>query len=121
MTEGLKFKVPSSELKSHLQSRAKHHADRATEKEGELPGLREALSKISGAVATANRPNPGSNVSNSRYSLDPDDPIEKLQNDIRDHRSKSFMFGFFASHLFNDNYTLKEEDLSRLEMFRRVQ
>lgn len=120
MIEGFKLRVTATELRDHCTSRADYHEGRADQKEGELPGLKEALAKVE-AVTGANISLPDlAHMTKSRatYAMDVDQPVEQLERDIRDHRNKSLVFRFFASHLFDEDYTLSESDLTRLEILK---
>jgi len=115
MIEGLKLKVPAAELKRHCEDRAAHHRRRADTKEQELPKLQASLEAM--------RPdaNPTSiSFSNkaSQYRMDPNDAVDRLKEDIADHRRKALTFVFFAEHLFDEDYTLMETDLARLELLK---
>lgn len=117
MIEGLKIKVTSAELKDHLIKRSGYHKERGRQKESELPGLREAFEKIKagGGLAAGTL----SHMSKGGYRSDPQDAVESLETDIRDHFNKSLVFLFFAEHLFDEDYVLKEDDLFRLEILKR--
>lgn len=118
MIEGLKLKVPCSELKSHCEQRAEHHAGRADTKEAELPKLREAIDAIkTHAEATTVGQMTKSVITSKAYHMD--DPVGDLEKDIADHRNKALVFTFFSTHLFDDDYTLTESDLQRLEILKR--
>jgi len=118
MISGLKLKVTSKELRQHCLDRAGYHARRGNEKEAELPSLKEAVDRIKGAGGGLT-PDSLARMSKGGYHLDPDSPVESLENDIRDHRNKSLVFCFFAEHLFDEDYTLEESDLVRLEVLKR--
>ncbi len=115
MINGLKLKVTSKELVDHCMKRAAYHTKRAGEKEAELPKLREALDCVKGQ---GRLPDSVSHMNKGGYRLDPDDPVQRLEGDITDHRNKSMVFTFFASHLFDEDYTLEENDLRRLEILK---
>jgi hypothetical protein len=115
--EGLKFKVSRQELASHLKSRSAYHRDRAAEKESSLPELKKTLESMHGNRAMANMM---PSVSRSAYHMDPVEPVKDLERDIQDHRAKASLFLFFAEHLFEEDYVLREEDLARLEIIKRV-
>lgn len=119
MIEGLKIKVTAAELQQHCQDRATYHAGRADSKEAELPSLREALEKIKATGGRAADTLARMSGKSETCHLDPDDPLGALENDIRDHRNKALVFGFFASHLFDEDYVLQEVDLIRLEILKR--
>ena len=118
MIEGLKLLVRSVELKTHCELRSEYHRKRADEKEAQLPKLRESLEVLRGSGLPATSYS-NMNKGSQAYHLDPDDPIKDLEKDIQDHRNKSLVFEFFAGHLFDDDYTLKEDDLQRLELLKR--
>lgn len=125
MIEGLKLKLTASELKNHFQKRVTHHKGRADEKEGLLPTLRDALQKIKGAkdlheVECGQKAQSwldetiGGSL-NSGYRIDSQSILENLQKDIKSHRNKMGKFAFLATHLFEEDYTLTEADLIKLE------
>jgi hypothetical protein len=117
MIEGFKLKVTSAELKIHCSERAVYHRKRADDKEAQLPELKrsiESLEKIGAATASS-----VSNMNKGGYAMDRQDPVEALESDIKDHRNKALVFGWFAEHLFEEDYTLKEDDLFRLEILKR--
>lgn len=118
MIEGLKLKITSEELKDHCGQRSNYHRQRAHEKENQLPALREALLQIKNAGSPL-QPTRVSQTGKGGYHLDTDDPVEKLESDIKEHRNKSQVFAFFARHLFDEDYTLQEADLVRLEVLKR--
>lgn len=114
MIEGLKLKVTSRELVAHCRDRAQYHAKRASEKENSLPEIKKSFETIKGSgLATSI-----STMSKGGYHCDPDDPIKDLERDISDHKNKSLVFNFFAEHFFDEDYTLREEDLRRLEILK---
>ena len=117
MIEGFKLKVASSELKTHCFGRAEYHRKRATEKEAELPKVKEAMEAIrrGGGHAAAGI----THMNKNSYNLDTTDVVENLENDIKDHKNKAMVFDFFGNHLFAEDYTLKEDDLIRLEILKR--
>lgn len=111
MIEGLKFKISHTELRDHCLKKAEHHKSRAETKQKELPALVAAMDSIREGVAQ--------NVSaknSSMYAMDPDEPIKQMEKDIKDHIKKSLLFGFYANHLFEDDYTLGHHDLTALEL-----
>ena len=115
MIEGFKLKVSSAELKKHCAERSAYHHQRASDKTAGLPELRRSLEVLKNNT-------PASSVSHMNkggYHLNTDDPIESLERDIADHNNKSLVFKFFSEHLFDEDYTLKEEDLIRLEIVKR--
>lgn len=114
--ENLKFKVSSQELREHLRKRAEHHHGRARDKQASLPELKRTLESVQGNRAMANM---ATALSKSHYHMDPVEPVKDLERDIEDHQAKAAAFEFFASHLFDEDYTLREDDLIRLEFIRR--
>jgi hypothetical protein len=99
MIEGLKIKVSSAELKSHIETRAAYHQERAVWYEGQVVNLR------SGGV----RPEAVSN-----------DPASSLERSAKDHKEKAALFSFMADHIIpNEEYILSENDLSRIELVSR--
>lgn len=117
MITGFKLRVTSKELREHCQGRSVYHSTRAEEKESKLPGLKEAMNTLE-AVGTS--PQKLSNMGGkSSYHMDSEDPVDALEKDIRDHRNKSLVFRFFGDHLFDEDYTLDENDLNRLEILKR--
>lgn len=115
MIEGLKLKVDCRELMDHCIRRSEYHTQRANEKEGKLPELKKSLEVIKGNTIA----NSISNMGKGGYHMDPDDPIKDLERDIQEHRNKALVFKFFSEHIFPEDYTLKEEDLIRLEIIKR--
>lgn len=113
MIEGLKIRMSSSELKSHCQARANYHATRAQEKAEHLPEIKKSLESIRGHASPTNV----ANMVKSGYHL-ADDPVKELERDITEHQNKSLVFTFFSEHLFDEDYTLKEDDLIRLEILK---
>jgi hypothetical protein len=57
-------------------------------------------------------------MSKSGYRLDTEDVVDKLEGDIKDHANKALVFDFFAAHLFDEDYTMQEADLRRLEIIK---
>lgn len=118
MIEGLKIKVTSTELQNHCMERASYHTRRADEKAATLPDLKRAMETVKGHASPTNMAN--MSKTNSSYHLDADDPVRDLERDITDHRNKALVFKFFAEHFFQEDYTLREEDLIRLEIVKRT-
>ncbi len=117
MIEGLKLRIPSSEIAAHCRDRAAHHRKRAEEKRAEVPGIKDALDRLK--VAGAQPPANVATMSKGGYRLDSEDVVENLERDIRDHENKAMVFIYFAGRLFDEDYTLDETDLQRLEILRR--
>lgn len=110
--DGFKLTIERGEMRLHLEDRARHHSLRADDKERELPSLKQSLATIKGATAVGT-------ISKSNYCLDTNDPVEKLEHDIAEHRAKAHYFTFAASHLGNaDEFVLTDSELSRLEFVR---
>jgi hypothetical protein len=116
MIEGFKIRVASKELRDTLLDRAEYHRNRAETKQVELPKLREAMEMIKAAPAESVA---HFNKASASYAFDPADAIENLERDIKDHHNKAIVFRFFADHLFDDDYTLGEQDMIRLELVKR--
>lgn len=116
MIEGFRLKVTSTELQKHCLERADYHRDRAATKREELPKLREAMDRVK--MATQGQPQSLARMTKGSYNHDPDDAVENLETDIRTHDNKVLLFGFFAGHLFDEDYNLTENDLQRLEILR---
>lgn len=117
MITGFKLRVTSGELKTHLRERAAYHRRRADEKGAELPGLRDAMERLKKNAAGA-ATNLAHMNKTSNYRMDPDDPVENLETDIKDHQNKAMVFEFYAEHLFDEDYTLDRNDLVSLEIVR---
>lgn len=118
MIEGFKLKLTSKELKDHCSKRAEYHRKRSKEKADELPRVKEAMEVIKkGGIEVAATLE---TMSKGGYRLDTEDVIEKLEGDIKDHSNKALVFDFFAAHLFEEDYTLQETDLVRLEILKRT-
>lgn len=118
MIEGLKLRVTAQELREHCQKRVAHHNLRAEEKTRELPALRESLERLK--KTSSQLPTSVSNFSKGGgYRVEGSEVVEQLEADIRDHRYKALFFAFLEHHLFDEDYTLKEEDLVRLEILRK--
>jgi len=116
MVEGFKLKVTSAELKEHCEHRAMYHSERADEKRNKtLPQLREALESVKSTSPSSSI----SHMNKGTYHMDPDDPVKDLERDIRNHENKALVFQFFATHLIDDDYTLQEADLVKLEILKQ--
>ena len=112
MIEGFRLKITSAELKKHCTERGAYHRDRALEYQKEMPKIRESIEALqSHGLATS-----VARMSKGSFETD---PIEDMENKIRDHGNKALVFQFFADHLFDEDYNLKEEDLIRLEVLKR--
>ena len=112
MIDGLKLKVPHSELREHCIGRSKYHQERAELKKAELPKVAEAMD----AIKNTGDGNTVITMSKSGYKTE--DPVQDLKDDIRDHEKKAMVFQYFADHLFEEDYNLGEEDLRRLEILK---
>lgn len=117
MIEGLKLRVTSAEIRKHCLERAEYHTKRAGDKEVELPAIKDAFDKIKAGGTTAVQVL--AHMNKSGYHSDPTDVIDSLEKDIKDHRNKTLVFKFFGEHLFDEDYTLMETDLQRLEIVAR--
>jgi len=133
MIEGLKLNIPSKELAELVKARAHHHRGRAELKEKEqlpmlkatLPDLEKAMAVVQGHGGHGQAKDVVSKlVSNSSYAMN-ENPvdrlradIEKLEQDIRNHRNRALVFDFISTHLFDDTYSLTESDLTRLEILK---
>ena len=113
---GLKLRLTAKELRDHCALRAAYHLDRAAEKKKQKPDLKAALDKIAETKPSVNVSQLGGK---SVYALDPADPINDLDTDIRDHENKALVFTFFAAHFFDNDHILDESDLVRLEFLKR--
>lgn len=114
---GLKLKVTSKEIQSHCTQRATYHRKRSAEKLAELPKIKEAMETIKSGGKATTVSNMGKSAAN--YHVDPDSVVEDLEKDVRDHDNKALVFDFFTGHLFDEDYTLEEGDLIRLEILKR--
>ncbi len=110
--QGFQIVIKSAELKEHLLKRSEYHKVRAEEKTAKLPKLKESLETLS----NVNPANAVSQMSKGGYAFSANDPIENLEQDIRDHQNKVLVFSFFATHLFDDDYILGDADLRKLEI-----
>ena len=115
LIEGLRIRVTSEELATHLRARADYHSERAEQKQQELPALRASVDAI---MSSPNAENVARMSGKSGYNFNPHDAVENLERDIRDHRNKALAFRYFADHLFTQDYDLGEEDLQRIEILK---
>ena len=117
IVQGFRIRLTADELKVHCLARADYHSQRAIQKETELPSLKEALHKIAAVPVP-------SGVSNfakggpASYSFDPAQQFERIEGDIKNHRNRATVFAYFADHLFDAEYSLDNDDLTRLEITR---
>ena len=115
MIEGFRVRVTHAELEKHCLDRSAYHHDRADTKEKELPALKESYERV-----TSHNQNPdimsGMNKTGMSYRME--DPIPQLEQDIRHHRNLALVFGFYAGHLFDEDYNLTADNLRRLEIIR---
>lgn len=116
MIEGFKIRVSSEELKSHCEARAIYHRERAEHKEQELPALKEAFEKIKAGGGKA--ADTLARMSKGGYHSDPQDAVDGLETDIRNHRNKSLVFDFYSKHLIPEDYQLSKADLVELEILK---
>lgn len=117
LKERLLFVVTPDELKGHLISRSRYHDEQANLKEQQIPKLRESLELVRDAAKN----NPFSTTSNygkgsGSYQVDPEDTVEQVEKDVREHRIKSHRFDFLSKHLLNEDYQLTISELQQLEL-----
>lgn len=100
MIEGLKFQMPSDELRSHLVVRIEHHKARKDfyeQKAGELEK---------------------GNVEGMNYTNG--DPVRNLRDKAAEHEQKIKLFKFMHDHVAPDEtYQLADNDLQRIEILGR--
>ncbi len=120
MIDGLKFRMTRDELAIHLRERAKYHELRATAKRDELLTLRANLEKVTVDVQTLGGKRPSTNVSggfNPDYLIQEHRRlVEEHERTMVEHLARVDKFRFIANHLFNDDYSLTESDIPRLEL-----
>lgn len=92
--EGLKIVVTTDEMRAMLVEKAEYHTRRATEKEGQLPKLREACEAIQ-AGADRGRLRAG----NSTSYGDLENEVDRLEREIATHRESERALKFTAAHL----------------------
>lgn len=98
MVKGLKFTIPSAELKAHLAARADAHATKAAEYELQATAMKDLV------VNQAQTLNPG----------------ESLKASARQHRAKKQSFTFMVEHVIeNEVYCLDDADLAAIEVIDR--
>ena len=114
MINGLQLKVTSQELSNHCASRAEYHRKRANEYRTELPKMKDSLEALKKQGLTP----PTVSYMNKSGGYDRD-PIEDMEDKIREHANKALVFDFFSSHLFPEDYNLNENDLTRLEITKK--
>jgi predicted RNase H-like nuclease len=115
MIEGFRLKITAEELRGHCARRAAYHQNRADEKRAQVPTLQEAFDTIKGKGKAS--PVNVAHMNKGGYRLE--NPVEDLEEDIRDHENKALVFTFYSTHLFDEDYDLAVDDLVRLEMLRR--
>lgn len=114
LVEGLKFRVESTELADLMKKRADYHEQRANHKQEELPKLKASLEALAVAPAVTS-------VSNkmSGYNTNPQDVVDNVEADIKNHRNKVQSLRFLADHVVpNVAYILTEADLRSLEVIK---
>lgn len=116
MIEGLKIRVPSKELADHLNKRADHHLEKAAKLSAEIEGLIAVSERIKTKSASDEDIAKVSKVANYNANVSLDDLINQFETDIRGRRNKALAFAYLASHLFDEDYTLQENDLIRVEL-----
>lgn len=117
MIKGLRICLKSSELAEHMRERANYHEERAKVKEEELPAIQESFEKFK-ALRPATKVSHMNKSGLSNYDFNPEENIENLENDIRNHRNKALAYRYMADHLFTEDYDLDENDLRRLEILK---
>lgn len=110
---GLKMKLSSEEIRGQCLDRAQYHRKRAEEKGKELPELKRILDAIRGGKATV-----ADMTIVSNYRTQPEDIVERLEDDIKEHLQKAAFHEFLAKHLFESVYTLDENDVRKLEFLK---
>lgn len=99
MIDGLKISVSSTELKTHIEGRAKYHAQRAEFYSDQAGNLKSGGLQLEAAS---------------------NDPVGSLERSAKDHGEKAAFFSFLAEHIIPDErYILSENDLARIEIFSR--
>lgn len=116
MISGLRLRVTSAELKLHCQFRAQYHKARAEEKRDQLSKMRPLVEALKTDPLAAVQ---FSNIQKNNYRANPEDTLDALEEDIREHHNKYLLFVFYSEHLFEEDYDLKDDDLIRLEMLKR--
>jgi hypothetical protein len=119
MIEGLKFRVTSNELKVHFENRSVYHSGRAEEKAVELEKLRQIADKLIPEVDAQNVSRMNKMSMGMGHNANPHDLCDSMESDIRNHNNSSLVFKFFSEHLFEEDYTLTEVDLQRIEILKR--
>jgi hypothetical protein len=118
--EGFKMQFTGQELQTLLLARAKHHLERAAQKEEELPKLKAAVEAIKAAKEAAKASPTPDNTYNANYVHSfntTGDPVEAMKGQISNHKNKAQKFGFYAKHLVTDGtYLLHEHELLSLEL-----
>lgn len=99
MIEGIKLDFDAAELKSHMETRAKFHEEKAEWYAKQIASLKEGRAE-------------SRNVTN--------DPISSLENSASSHRAKSQLFRILAAHVIDgEKYRLSDAELERLELVSR--
>lgn len=120
MIEGLKIRVTSQELGDHLNARADYHADKAAEIEKDLPAIREIRDRFrSGTNLNPDDLARMTKASNYAHTKGVEEMVGELEGEMRNRRNKAMAFRYIAAHLFQEDYTLQNEDLQRLEILNR--
>lgn len=114
--KGLIYHYTTEQLATAMRDRAKHHEDRAAQKESALPELRKAVDTVKASVE-AQAVAQMTKMNTNSYQFDASGQVEGLEADIKDHRNKALVFRTLADHLVtNATYELTEGDLRRLEI-----
>lgn len=114
MITGFCLRLTSAELQKHCSGRANYHAQREREYAKELPKVKESVEQLKKAGSSS--PTVSYMSKGGSYDVD---IVKDMEEKIRDHHNKSLVFEFFASHLFEEDYNLQENDLIRLEILKR--
>ena len=109
VTKGLICKFTGLEIRQHCFNRSEYHAKKATEKLDALPELKKSIEFVVGQ-------NPRQQSTKSSYAFDAEGPIERLEIDIKDHKTKARRFEIFAKHMPEDFYELGINEMKELEL-----
>ena len=129
---GLLFKITADRMRKHCTDRAAYHAQRAKDKQEQIPRLEESIKSMREAIDTikGNRretaaPMSMSNKTSASYGFDAgsdlrdlEEQIDNLRNDIKDHANKSATFMYLSESVIGSDYILEWADLQRLELAR---
>lgn len=119
IVKGLRYHYTTEQLCTHMLQRGNYHDERAKQKEGTLPDLKNAVETVKAAGCDAATHVAAMSKFNTNYNFDAGDQVEALENDIKDHRNKALVFRTLAEHLVpNATYDLEEAELRRLEIIK---